>query len=614
MKKIILLSMAVAIGFASCQKSDEQITTEVGGSSEVVFTSAISTRASGTLWDDGDEIGVFMYEADNSVFSDANALYTTSDAESGTFTSLDPLLYPDDKSVDFIAYYPYSGDVSGVTVTLNTADQSSEENIKAQDFMVASVQGCSEDNAPSLSFTRKMSKISITVVREESSVDAVLSDILLKKVTVDGSFAVDNSADGREKTSVLAGETISDISLFENESNRIEAIVVPQTLSSAWLSISVDGEVNAIVISRSFEENKQYSYTLTIGAGLVELSGATITDWDANDSVDLVQTSLSYTASEISASNVPDGDVWVVADGGEITSNLMTGVKAALEVAYNEGRKVTIILSNATTIAEQAFYECSTLTSIELPEATSIGNYAFRNCSALTSVDLPKATSIGNYAFYSCSALTSVDLPEATSIGDYAFESCSAITSVDLPKATTIGNNAFYMCSAITSVDLPEATTIGSYAFFYCIKLTNLELPKVVSIGQSGITDCYALLSIDLPEATSIGKTALAYNPKLKSIILPKATSIGEQAFTHCTDLESVNLPKATLIGDEAFKLCESLTTLKLTVEEEITCGTYLFDSANDPSNITLYISEINDDVENLTDGTYKFKEIIYND
>ncbi|MFI3262950.1 MAG: fimbrillin family protein, partial [Rikenellaceae bacterium] len=59
MKKIVyIFSLAVAIGFASCQKSEVQTQEE---SSEVVFTSGISTRVTGTAWDEGDQIGVFMY-------------------------------------------------------------------------------------------------------------------------------------------------------------------------------------------------------------------------------------------------------------------------------------------------------------------------------------------------------------------------------------------------------------------------------------------------------------------------------------------------------------------------------------------------------------------------
>lgn len=286
MKKIILLGMAAAMSFASCQKNEEQ-TAEVGGSSEVVFTSGISTRATETQWEADDQIGVFMYSTDLTDIYDSNsenAPYTTSDAASGTFTSFDPLLYPSDVNVDFVAYYPYATNYSSNVITINSADQSDETKVKALDFMVASAQNCNDLNAPTLSFTRKMSKIVINVNRKDSRADAVLSDISLTNVIVDGDLSIINSPIYRENTSVAIGTTTSDISMFFNEtSSTIEAIIIPQEYMSAMIKITIDGEEFRASISGSFAENTQYNYNFSIGNSSVELSGATISDWGTTE-------------------------------------------------------------------------------------------------------------------------------------------------------------------------------------------------------------------------------------------------------------------------------------------------------------------------------------------
>ncbi len=434
MKKIILLSMAAAMSFASCQKSEE-LTTDVGGSSEVVFTSAISTRATGTQWDNGDAIGVFMYEMSNTVLYGGNALYTTSGGESGTFTSSSPLMYPDDLNVDFIAYHPYTTDYSNYLITLNTADQSSEAKVKAQDFMVASAQDCSESSAPSLSFTRKMSKISIAVARKESVEDAELSNILLTNLITDGTFGVVNSGTTVEESSVTAGTTTNNISLFFNEaSSLIEAIIVPQEGMSATLKIFIDDEEFETTIAGSFAENKQYSYNLSIGVNGVKFSSETISDWGVNDSGNLfVENDCTTTASEIDAENVPTSNTWTITDSGEITNDLMEGVRAALLIAEAEGRSISISMPNATEIGDYAF---AFMTYYDE------GVYASSGCPALTEIELPATvTLIGEYAFWGCWDLTTVTLnwtgDEILAYDSSWFMDANKLSKIYIPNGTT---------------------------------------------------------------------------------------------------------------------------------------------------------------------------------
>ncbi len=580
------------------------------------------------------------------------------------------------------------------------------------------MQSCNESNPPALSFTRKMSKISIAIIRKESNLDAVLSNLSLSGVVTDGTFAIINNANNRESGSVVVGQTTSDISLFENESNLIEAIIIPQTTTSSTLNLKIDNGIYPMALYGTFAENTQYSYTLTIGTNLVELSGATITGWDEVESVDLSQNVDTFTAGEIDADNIPTNDVWVITDEGEVTQESMSGVMSALSAVSSSGRKITIIMPNATSvgekifygseadytlasielpnvisIGERAFYNINTLSTVKMPKVekigenaferclnlttisdlsgvTSIGEYAFCNCYALTTdIKLPLATELPAYVFYNCTSLTSVEIPKVETIGESAFEKCTSLTTIsDLSGVTSIGEYAFYCCSALTTdIKLHLITELPAYVFYNCTSLTSVEIPKVETIDMFAFSDCFNLTTIsDLSGVTSIGEWAFnlcyaleieeLYLPnvttipaaafycceKIKSINmpnveyvetsalcamqslteveLPKATTLGVNVFAECQILESISLPAATSIGNYAFADTPALTTLKLTSEDEISCGIDLFyisdDFENDASGVTLYLNsnKSGSSIANLTDGTYTFADIIYSD
>lgn len=688
MKK--LLTILIIVSLASCQKSEVLIPHDP---KEVIFTSSIATRVSGTTWDEGDKIGTFMNSTSLTEAYDetsSNILYTISDAASGTFSSTNPLLYPEDGDVDFLAYYPYAEDINvngGVyTVSLGTTDQTSEEAVKSQDFMTANIAGSNESTPPVLEFTRKMSKISITVLRKESKLDAELSDIALSNFIVDGSFIIINGY----ANAVEPGDTSGDINLFENTENIIEAIIIPQTANSSELKLTIDGVEFSAKLATSFEAAKQYNYTITMGSDKVEFTAGEITDWVSEDeeNLDLMTPDNMYKASYIDADNVPVVDNWVIIDA-EITQTTMEGVRAALEVAYNDGREISIEFPNATIIGEKAFYYCLGLVSISLPEVTEVGDNAFDVCASLKSISFPKLTTLGSKVFANCygdltiefpstlksivsgsmfyhatpavlifnwieeddiidfsnwcidiinptvyipygmtipytnagwgectlieipnpdspylkaSDITyekvpesdtwiivdtevttetlsgvrnaldvannagreiSIEFPYITSIPDEAFLTSYGLVSISCPKVTKVGESAFSSCTSLSSIDLVEVTELGEKAFYNCSSLTAADLPKVTEISASAFETCVNLASYDFTEVTKIGAGAFSNCKKITSISCPKVTEIGNGAFSVCSELSSVYLPKVETVGSSVFMVCTKLTSVE---------------------------------------------------
>lgn len=278
--------MTVA-AICSCQKSEVQ-SPDVDDSLEVVFTSGISTRATGTLWDEGDKLGVFMYESgESNIYTGSyNAEYSLTGGEgtsTANFSAEDPLYFIKNSKADFVAYYPYSESAEGGVLPVSTVDQSTEQKIKALDYMVARTTDCDETNGvTSLQFSRMMSKIVITVTRKETKIDAEISELAIKNIATGGSCSFTNSS----SNSVVAS-TYTDISIFENESKQIEAIIIPQETSSATLYLIVDGEYRTASLANTFTAGKQYNYNLSIGSDEVEFEAGAITDWTETDNGEL---------------------------------------------------------------------------------------------------------------------------------------------------------------------------------------------------------------------------------------------------------------------------------------------------------------------------------------
>lgn len=127
LKKTILLmtTLAAAALITSCTNDNDETTANDG---PVRFTAGIGreavatpqTRAAGTTWGAGDEIGIFMVDHGTTSIAEAaqNKQYVTGKGD-GAFTPAvgHEIYYPMDNNhaVDFIAYYPYWGSANFMT-------------------------------------------------------------------------------------------------------------------------------------------------------------------------------------------------------------------------------------------------------------------------------------------------------------------------------------------------------------------------------------------------------------------------------------------------------------------------------------------------------------------
>lgn len=289
MKTRFFALAALALALAACNNDNENLN---GGPVAAQFTAdiyeAVSTRASGTTWDNGDRIGVIDIGNDTQY---GNVPFIL---KNGKFEAEEKVIYIEDAETHtFRAYYPYNA--AGGTLAATT-DATAQQNQPAIDFLFAS--GATGDkNSPVVSFTDKtdkggadnsfhhrMSQIALTF---EAGADVdfsqvkperyTLGDVILTGTfnTADGIATADNGAQTGELTMELAdGNLTSSVILF------------PQTAASLPLTVNYRSQnyrATLTVPEGALLAGNNYTYTVKIRNKELEVSEATIAKWNDVD-------------------------------------------------------------------------------------------------------------------------------------------------------------------------------------------------------------------------------------------------------------------------------------------------------------------------------------------
>lgn len=254
--------------------------------------------------------------------------------------------------------------------------------------------------------------------------------------------------------------------------------------------------------------------------------------------------------------------------------------------SYTPASLKKITLTDATSVADDAFRACDSIVEVILPDSvTYIGDSAFRGCTSLKKVEMSASvTEIGAHAFRLCSSLSEITIPSGvTAINPFCFTECISLKEVVIPDSvteikacafglcgnietlilsknlTSIGQEAFRGCSYITDVTVASGK-IGVGAFYECQNLRTATLgDDVTEIGDNAFSLCGSLTTISEPALlTKIGSEAFFYCLSITSFDIPEGvTSIGSKAFYYCTSLSNVTIPNSVeKIGSDAFNNC----------------------------------------------------------
>lgn len=320
---------AMGVAMVGCSSNDE--VEPNGDKVEARILAGLSTgqsRASGSVWNE-DEIGVMVVDAPN---SDMETMYrnvkytTTSTGEYAEFTCPTGagIFFQDaNEVVTFAAYSPYQVSAADALpngdglIAINTETDNTPDNVESIDFIYAkgatasrtspTVTFANSGAGSDYSFHHVMSML--TVIIEPSLEDGFtasdidkVTDVTLKGVAHTGKFDITQG-----KAMLNDATTAKDISLNNwsvyNWSNnnwpsqskkQYSGLVIPQSpvAGTIGFEVTVDGETYEVKdITTTFEPGKLYVYSLKVKKTGIELTGATITDWEVGSetSLDAVQ-------------------------------------------------------------------------------------------------------------------------------------------------------------------------------------------------------------------------------------------------------------------------------------------------------------------------------------
>ncbi len=268
-----------ALALTGCKSNDDN--SEWLGSDGIMFTSYIeglTSRASGSAWDDGDKVGIFM-TAGTEEFE--NREYTASAA--GALTPAGSALkWPEGvETADFLAYYPYTASLNGKTYAVDVTNQ---DDPKAIDLLYSNnATGIANGNAVNLAFKHQLSQIVITVGKDETIASTSGLAITISGMNTKANFDL---TDG----SLEATESKANIAMnVDAEGTLAEAIILPTAdLSGATMTFTLGSMTFEWPITvqggQGFEASTKYTYTATLstvnGQPVVSMGNASIEDWD----------------------------------------------------------------------------------------------------------------------------------------------------------------------------------------------------------------------------------------------------------------------------------------------------------------------------------------------
>ncbi|MFV0520894.1 MAG: fimbrillin family protein [Mangrovibacterium sp.] len=345
LRKTTLIGGLALLALASCKTEmidDTSTRTYAKFSATIEQTTGYKTKMSGTTWEMGDAIGIYMKAtgealADASVINDAkNVRYTTTG--NGTFTSVGTgIEFPAGNNVDFIAYYPQSSDVANFAYPIDISDQS---DLSAIDFLYS-------DNATNLAYTEQATAINfkhhMSQLILNVSAGTNISTLSGLSVTVNGLASAGdvNLATG----AVVLSSTTASINLSSTLADgdptaaSINAILLPGTdLGDASISFVVGGKLfKWTPDAQVLEAGKKYTYTVSLTDNNLQVLAlnpeGNIEDWTdgvitGNSNVDLVlNADIVETFEDATKSGYDAGTAdfasgtWLISGGGTFNSS-----------------------------------------------------------------------------------------------------------------------------------------------------------------------------------------------------------------------------------------------------------------------------------------------------
>lgn len=292
MKQIILILTTVSFLFSGCSKQEmDELNSE-----EMRFTASYptTTRATGAAFETDDAMGVYVTQYDGDMPAPlqlsgnyANNAKTIFD---GSIWKSSPVIYWEEGKFDVYAYYPYTNITSVDEYPFTVAlDQSTEENsnvlsgYEASDFLWAKATGVSRMASVPLTFTHKMSKLVINLIKGTDYSGDIPADAVVRIHNTVPAAIVDLASgvvtkNGYESAQSITAKKVSD--------GIYTAIIVPQRLDTKRPLVEILSKGVSYLIESSFvfKAGTQHTINITLNNNpdqvKIEIGGEIEGSWD----------------------------------------------------------------------------------------------------------------------------------------------------------------------------------------------------------------------------------------------------------------------------------------------------------------------------------------------
>ena len=285
MKKQILAVTAVAMIFASCQKSEEtQKVTSKYISVEANMGTLSSSRATATGFEKDDQISIYAWAGADLTTAMAAPLIVDNSKNTfdgaTTWTAAPQMLWKDMVTPHFFtAIYPVQAVTNFTTHEFTLiGDQAKDDLLFATNHK--GLTGNSGLPVP-LTFSHSQSKLIVNLTfRDQFGTVAPKVDVvtvLSKNVAV-----VDFTAQKTTAKEVTAVE----LSLPATTANvNFGGVVVPQTINKITITIAGKDYIYENTTGIALEQGKTQTLNLTVGRDVVLIGDVTISDWASNGTI-----------------------------------------------------------------------------------------------------------------------------------------------------------------------------------------------------------------------------------------------------------------------------------------------------------------------------------------
>ena len=284
MKKIFLLAAAV-MALAACNNADNDVDGPVAAKVTATIGQSALTRASETLWANGDKIGITMGDRYT------NVPYTT--AGNGVFTGDTMYFKNKTEPVTLTAYYPFAGTkgtAPGLIEASTIADNQTTDKQPEFDFLYARKENAtgSEPNV-NFTFSHRMSKLTLIFKNGNNGTDVgKLTSYQIDGLVLDGTF---DTTTGVCAANNVAPESLSMATTGVESGKQLPSLIVfPQATAGKTVTLKIkDNENQDYACTLNFGNDgivsgNNYQFTITVNKTGLIVNTSTIIDWNKQES------------------------------------------------------------------------------------------------------------------------------------------------------------------------------------------------------------------------------------------------------------------------------------------------------------------------------------------